>query len=285
MAARYTEVTLEDMERFLKRAFRSLRPRKGVERGETFYDLRMSDNAAIRVWTSIKGGGAVGAGKGKDAIRVQIVTRKGLFSKAPIVKRTQNWRTSLQNRIDDAMDKYEEGENYWEGTPKEKVQERPPGPDGVVGPPPSDKQVYLIKRLIPESPDFDWSRFGLRTVPDEVEIRSFSSKSISKIIDALKVAAPDDSPATAMATFRKLRSGQWGIQGKGLVEGNTVTVVKRSGQKSVMTVGRIVWTAPDGTVIAEIAKSGRRYAGEDEGDDDGDDGEGVESYYYGESPS
>lgn len=52
------------------------------------------------------------------------------------------------------------------------------------------------------------------------------------------------------ATFKKLRDGSWGIQGHGLVAGNTVTVTKRSGETTTGTVGRVLFTAADGFQIA-----------------------------------
>lgn len=143
MAATYTEVTLDDMERFLKRGWRALRPHKDVSRGETFFDLKLSPNVVIRVWTSIFHGGS-SAGVGQDAIRIQLLSSKLnrplMKGKAPIVKRTQNWRNSLQDRIEDAIETYEEKEDYWEAratgeTPvargeleREEVKSEPPPP-------------------------------------------------------------------------------------------------------------------------------------------------------------
>ena len=119
MAAKYTEISLEDMERFLKRAFRVLNPKKGAERREVYYDLNISPKAGIRVWTSVGQHSGVGAGVGADAIRVQFYNfqsnRPMLRGKSPIVKRTQNWRDSLRNRIEDIMELYDEKEGYWEG--------------------------------------------------------------------------------------------------------------------------------------------------------------------------
>lgn len=118
MAARYTTISLEDMEKFLKRAFRVLEPKKGVERREVVYDLFLSPKVGIRVWTSIGPHSGTGAGVGADAIRVTFFNfqknRPLLRGKSPIVKRTQNWRDSLRNRIEDIMEMYDEKEDYWE---------------------------------------------------------------------------------------------------------------------------------------------------------------------------
>ena len=118
MAAKYTEISLEDMERFLKRAFRVLSPKKNTERREIVYDMLISPKAGIRVWTSIGQHTQTGAGVGADAIRVQFYNfaknRPMLTGKAPIVKRTQNWRDSLRDRIEDILELYDEKEGYWE---------------------------------------------------------------------------------------------------------------------------------------------------------------------------
>jgi len=112
MAAQYTEVTLDDIDKFLKRGFRALRPKQGVQRSEYFYDLTLNEYMMIRVWSSVQRGADTGAGVGEDAIRVQLLSiqtqRPLLPGKAPIVKRTQGWRNTLQNKIEDAMEAAEE---------------------------------------------------------------------------------------------------------------------------------------------------------------------------------
>jgi len=148
MAAQFTEVTLEDMERFLKRAYRALRPKQGESRGEVYYDLNLSDNKIfIRVWTSIRPRSGTGAGVGQDAIRVTMITRAGkpLMPKGKIVKRTQNWRNSLQGRIEELLETYEAKTGYWkerqtnrdEGTtenqPKEESKQPLPEPETKQG--------------------------------------------------------------------------------------------------------------------------------------------------------
>lgn len=133
MAATFTEVTLEDMEKFLRRAYNVYRPKRGESRGEVYYDLSLSKGSIlIRVWTSIRPHSGMGADKGTDAIRVTLVTKGGkpLVPKGTIVKRTQNWRTSLQSRIDDLLDDYESKTEYWkkrqqdrDGETKEEAEE------------------------------------------------------------------------------------------------------------------------------------------------------------------
>lgn len=114
MAATYTQVTLQDMDTFLKRAFRSLRPERGSQRGEITYDLFLSPTTVIRVFTSIGESRDSGAQVGEDAIRILLYSlKKGRPlkpGKAPIVKRTQNWRDSLKDRIEDYLEAYSDHE-------------------------------------------------------------------------------------------------------------------------------------------------------------------------------
>lgn len=125
---RYVEVTLEEMEKFLKRAFRALRPKKGESRGEVYYDLNLSDDEVIvRVWTSIRPRSGSGAGVGEDAIRVTMITKggKALMPKSKIVMRTKNWRNALQDRVEELHEIYESKAEYW----KHKRRERDEGMD------------------------------------------------------------------------------------------------------------------------------------------------------------
>ena len=114
MAAQYTVITLDEVENFLKRAFRSLRPKRHIIRGENVFDLALSSSTVIRVWSSISQSSSTGAGLGNDAIRVQLFsTAKGrplVPGKAPIVKRTQGWRDNLKERIEDYMEAYDSKE-------------------------------------------------------------------------------------------------------------------------------------------------------------------------------
>lgn len=111
MSAQYTEVTLDDMTKYLSRGFHALHPKKSVERGEVVFDLLFSKTTGVRVWTSIGASGNSAADKGADAIRVVLFSfarNKPLKpGKAPIVKRTQNWRDSLTDRIEEAMEDFD----------------------------------------------------------------------------------------------------------------------------------------------------------------------------------
>lgn len=202
MAARYTEVTLEEIERFLKRGFRVLRPKEGTDRGEVYYDLFLSPLVAIRVWTSIAKGREQAAGVGQDAIRVQLrgvkTNRPLMKGKAAIVKRTQNWRNSLQNRIEDLIEAYEDREDYWEaragGEAPSQAEEDPS--TGARRPPPgdepTDKQIRFVMVLLRNVGPDDWRRMGLdrrfnSSDPfTEAEVRQMTRKQVSALIGALK---------------------------------------------------------------------------------------------------
>lgn len=121
MAAVYTEITLEEMEKFLKRSFRSMRPKQSLQRGEVCYELKLSDAVGIRVYTSIRRGSELSAKAGADLIQVQLFSLKdggplegGRIQSKDKVKRTQGWRDGLKDRIEGLMDRYEEKDEFWD---------------------------------------------------------------------------------------------------------------------------------------------------------------------------
>lgn len=218
MAAQYTEVTLEDMERFLKRAFHALHPKQGTQNREYYYDLLLSRSVVIRVWSSVQLSSGSGAGVGEDAIRVQLMgatTKRPLQKgKAPIVKRTQGWKTSLQNKIEELIEVYEESADYWDGRgdipagnqPQTTAPARPTAPTSPMAPvqeaprapghrPPSDAQVGFIQKMMGRGQQSTFERAGLfRNYPklqwpfDAANIRSMSSQEVSRLIDDMKGA-------------------------------------------------------------------------------------------------
>lgn len=111
MSATYQEIALEDMRKFIMRGFHALRPKQDVVKGEIVFNLFLSPNAGIRVWSSIGASGSHGAGVGEDAIRVQLFSftknRPLKPGKAPIVKRTQGWKDNLQERIEETIEDYD----------------------------------------------------------------------------------------------------------------------------------------------------------------------------------
>jgi hypothetical protein len=116
--AEYTQVSLDEMDKFLRRTFRALRPKPGVEFRNVVYDLHLSPNVAIRVWTSIREGQEVVKDVGERPIKVQFVNlrtgRPLLEGKAAIVKRVKGWRDNLEDRVEELIEKYEENPSAWE---------------------------------------------------------------------------------------------------------------------------------------------------------------------------
>jgi hypothetical protein len=108
MAAQFTEVSLDDMRTFLKRAFHALEPQKDeINRGEIVISLPLSDRVSVKVFTSVHHGAEQAAGVGDDAIRVGLYRdgRPLKSGKWPIVKRTQGWKENLRERVEDMMEK------------------------------------------------------------------------------------------------------------------------------------------------------------------------------------
>jgi len=116
--ATYTEVSLDEMRTFLKRAFHALEPQKeSAERGEIIINLPLSERVVIKVFTSIAAGRDQAAGVGADAIRVGIYRdgRPLKSGKWPIVKRTQGWKDNLRERVEDMFEKYDADPNVASG--------------------------------------------------------------------------------------------------------------------------------------------------------------------------
>lgn len=118
MAAEFTQISIEEMEAFLSRGFRALKPRKSAQgfgqKREVVFDLFITDEIGIRVWTSLSPISGAAAGVGSDAIRVVYFhfgrNHPLIRGKAPIVKRTQGWRDNLKDRIEDCLEMYEQRE-------------------------------------------------------------------------------------------------------------------------------------------------------------------------------
>ena len=210
MAATFTEVSLEDMDKFLRRGFRSLKPKRGQQYNEYFYDLTLGRFVGLRVWTSVKTHSGQGADVGADAIRVQFVSLKDEKplekGRAPIVKRTQGWRTSLQDRIEDFIEKYEGNDEFWENWAGTRQVQRKPEPQ--VAPP---KPVQV-----------DWAEAEQEDAEEE---------------------DPRRAPAREWpATWARLRDGSWGIKVDGRPQpGDVAIVTKKDGTRQRKDIERVVW--------------------------------------------
>lgn len=120
MAAVYTDITIEELDTYLKRAFRALRPKQIVCKSEYCYLLSLSPNVRIQILTAISRGASSSRDVGTDTIKLMLV---GDTSNRPLLagkksslsmKRTQGWKTTLQDRIEDLVELYEERKDYWE---------------------------------------------------------------------------------------------------------------------------------------------------------------------------
>ena len=114
-AATAVPVTLEEMDKLLRRGFRALKPRpEKTSWGEIVYLLTPDDedpDSVIRVQTSIFHGQEQARGEGEDSIRVTIINTKSnrpIAGKQQRVHRTQNWKDNLRQRIEDAIETFED---------------------------------------------------------------------------------------------------------------------------------------------------------------------------------
>lgn len=267
--AEYVAVTLEDIERYLKRAFRVMRPRQGVFGKVYFYDLKLSDNVGVRVFTSVTTTGEVARGRGESAIRIGLCKlgerylKKG---KQKITKRTTKWRDNLRNRIEKEIEEYESNPDKWErlagATPNQIT----------------DAQKALIERLHREGVGL-----GVDTLPITKDlgfspaVPTWTKDQASQFIDAIKLKVEAAKKAKARgeqekakeeeqerfkppegkAAFKFLKKiNDWGLQGYHLEPGMLVEVVKKNGSKAWMTVDEIVW---------QDRRTGLTYATYDEG--------------------
>ena len=58
-----------------------------------------------------------------------------------------------------------------------------------------------------------------------------------------------------MATWTKLKSGEWGVRVEGkATAGQTVTVTKKSGETQTVTVGKVLWTG-NGVSLCTVSGS------------------------------
>jgi len=76
MAAEYTEIAIEEMDKFIKRAFHALHPKRGESKGIYYYDLILSKAVAIRVWTTIAVHSSSAKDVGEGSIKVRLISRK-----------------------------------------------------------------------------------------------------------------------------------------------------------------------------------------------------------------
>jgi hypothetical protein len=60
-----------------------------------------------------------------------------------------------------------------------------------------------------------------------------------------------------MITYTKLRNGEWGVRGEGLVVGQTVTVTKKSGETKTEKVAQILSHSLDEDIASIVSINGQ----------------------------
>jgi hypothetical protein len=204
-------VSLDDIDKLLKRSFHSMRPKRGEYGGAYYYDLGISDNVAIRVYTSVLVRSEMSRGSESKPMSVTLVApklkRRLESGKLPIAKRTQNWRTTLLDLIEDKIELYEEKEQYWEGRA------------GGGAPDPEKGAV--------EDDDAD-----LDLVVDEAEVGD-SPAAEGRLLDEV-------------ASWQKCTNGDWGVavRDPNAKEGDRVQARTQGGDESIVTLAkfdRVQW--------------------------------------------
>jgi hypothetical protein len=132
MAATYTEISKEEFEKFIKKMFRGYRPKETETHNEYVYDINLDENVAVRVYSSIFSHG-YSAGSGQDAIRCVLFgtkTKLPLNKKAgsSIVKRTQNWRHALMDRVYSFIEEYHDKKDFYDRLAEGEKFEKAPSP-------------------------------------------------------------------------------------------------------------------------------------------------------------
>jgi hypothetical protein len=109
-AATFTDISVLDIRKFLGGAFHALDQWEDESPGgEITINLELSDNVAVKVFTSVHAGREQAAGVGADAIRVGLYRKNRPLKSGswPIVKRTQGWKENLRERVEDAIEAYD----------------------------------------------------------------------------------------------------------------------------------------------------------------------------------
>lgn len=233
---RYVEITLEEMETFLERAYHPLHPRKGRKGNEFYFDLSLSDNHAIfvRVYSAILTGSGVGRGTGSDSIKVVLLSDRGnaLAPKAKIVKRTKNWRTAIQDRVEDYLEAYESKVDYWK-------KRRLMLDDGRR--PPEDALDSAVKESLPpmsrqERRELDDARAEIEEEGRNSEVPRGTMPSPS--MPSVKKTKPG---VGFEGNYRSIGPGDWGVQiwSKGSPGLEGVAITKGGQRRKIRLVERV----------------------------------------------
>lgn len=249
--ATYAEITLEEMDRFIMRGWRALRPKQLKERGTHVYDIFLSKFVKIRVWTTIPVDRDTVRDVGETTIKIQLLSvptgRPLLRGKSPIVKRVQGWRNNLQDRIEDFIEQYEDREGYFEA---------------IAG----NRQFQQV--------DVDGQDEAARAPQqDDEEENDEEASQPEAEIPAPAPVAPRNT--NLQATFTKLKNGDWGLRVQGAAEpGDRVKARRGDGQTQWLVVGEVVWKGPDrdtGQTITVTTIRRTERSANDDNDEDADE--------------
>jgi hypothetical protein len=118
MVATYTLINKKEFHDFIKKIYRGYKIKEIHIYGEYVYDIFLDDNVAVRVYSSIQGHD-VSARVGDDAIRCVLFGTKinkpiNKKSAGTIVKRTQNWKHALLDRIYAFIEEYHDHKDFYD---------------------------------------------------------------------------------------------------------------------------------------------------------------------------
>jgi len=158
-------ITIEEMDKLIRRSFRAFHPRKEKSNwGEVLYILTPDDedpDSIIRVQTSIFEGRQHAQRTGEDSIKVVLFntrTKRPIAEKQQRVHRTEGWKDNLRDRIETAIelfeDKAEERERQKQmGTAREEQKRlKEESPD--VFDDQREGQIAMLKAVEGEHPAF-----------------------------------------------------------------------------------------------------------------------------------
>ncbi len=122
-AATYVGFTIEEFDKYVKRAFRAFKPTQTRLGNEFAYILNLSERIKVLIQSSIHTSGQ-SAESGTDPIRVGFMYAESAGGRLrplkggsfPIVKRTENWRDNLEDRVNDYLEEYESNRGTYKDT-------------------------------------------------------------------------------------------------------------------------------------------------------------------------
>lgn len=120
-ASTYTPFTLLELDQFIKRTFRGLRPVRREGSSDYFYDLYLSPSMKVQIWTSIYKGEDSVKDKTRPPMKVIFMGRRqGRLNPEDIrVLRVEKWRDNLRKRVEEFMELYHNDPDGWDSGRKQ----------------------------------------------------------------------------------------------------------------------------------------------------------------------